>query len=213
MLLPPRTSLAQTDFREQITFYDLPATIRDRKRTVLSIEALEFTKDVKTTDPTVLGSGFLTIFAGSHYAITNQHVINSVANNQRLLVGVNLKAGKVFIVCTVAAHDTPGDIAVLTLSDTIFSKSQVPKDSIAIDQSAAGTSIFADSTHFDEGKGVLLIGFPLGLGSQSFGNQPVSRTGTIAQSLNADGFFLIDGIASHGNSGSPVFDVQGGRFC
>ena len=58
----------------------------------------------------------------------------------------------------------------------------------------------------------MTIGFPLRIGSELAHNLPVVRKGIIAQGLSADGHFLIDGIASHGNSGSPVFDLNNAKF-
>jgi hypothetical protein len=50
-------------------------------------------------------------------------------------------------------------------------------------------------------------GYPLALGVEDDKNHPVIRLGMIAQ-FTGKNFFLIDGIASHGNSGSPVFALN-----
>jgi len=34
----------------------------------------------------------------------------------------------------------------------------------------------------------------------------------IAQKVNEKSIFIIDGMASHGNSGSPVFDISYKKF-
>jgi len=46
----------------------------------------------------------------------------------------------------------------------------------------------------------------------TIGNFPVSRFGMIAQKVNEKSIFIIDGMASHGNSGSPVFDISYKKF-
>jgi hypothetical protein len=57
-----------------------------------------------------------------------------------------------------------------------------------------------------------MIGYPLGLGAHAISNFPISRSGIIAQIIPNNPFFLIDGITSHGNSGSPVFTVYEGSY-
>jgi S1-C subfamily serine protease len=69
----------------------------------------------------------------------------------------------------------------------------------------------ADST-IAEGEGVLIIGFPLGLGADSSYDHPVSRLGMVAQGIYDQPSFLVDGMASHGNSGSPVFLCRNGAL-
>ena len=49
----------------------------------------------------------------------------------------------------------------------------------------------------------------LGVGNTS---SPLVRFGHIAQIIDDQKTFLIDGFASHGNSGSPVFTVRDGKF-
>jgi hypothetical protein len=85
-------------------------------------------------------------------------------------------------------------------------------DSLSLDQAANGISVFADGSSFSEGVSVITIGFPLGIGSKMTHNLPIVRKGIVGQGLTADGHFLVDGIASHGNSGSPVFDLTDGKL-
>jgi hypothetical protein len=58
-----------------------------------------------------------------------------------------------------------------------------------------------------EGRGVLIPGYPLALGIEDDQNHPVVRFGIVAQFTGKD-HFLLDGVASHGNSGSPVFALK-----
>ena len=204
--------LAQNDFRSGITYNELPSLIQDRKRTVLSIEALRYGDEIDKVNPIPLGSGFLTIISGKQYAVTNYHVANSLERNQRILVGVNLKQGKLFIVASIIAVDSIGDIAILGLTDSWLSKTTIPSGDIHLDQASIGVSTYSDTTEFQQGQGVVLLGFPLAIGSESFHNQPIARIGIIALATDPSSEFLIDGIASHGNSGSPVFDATGGKL-
>ena len=58
-----------------------------------------------------------------------------------------------------------------------------------------------------EGRGVIIAGFPLGLGVETDKKYPVIRRGIVAQYTGQE-TFLIDGVADHGNSGSPVVAVK-----
>ena len=64
--------------------------------------------------------------------------------------------------------------------------------------------MFDDDGSLVEGRGVMIPGYPLALGVEDDKNHPVIRLGMIAQ-FTGKSYFLIDGVASHGNSGSPVF--------
>jgi hypothetical protein len=54
---------------------------------------------------------------------------------------------------------------------------------------------------------VIVPGYPLSLGIEDGRNNPVVRLGIIAQFTEKD-YFLVDGVASPGNSGSPVFALN-----
>jgi hypothetical protein len=69
--------------------------------------------------------------------------------------------------------------------------------------------MFDDGSSIVEGRGVIIPGYPLALGLENDKNQPVIRIGIVAQFTGRD-YFLVDGIASHGNSGSPVFAIRPG---
>ena len=43
------------------------------------------------------------------------------------------------------------------------------------------------------------------LGTEKFKNYPITRKGIIAQTISNENEFIMDGFASHGNSGSPVY--------
>ena len=53
---------------------------------------------------------------------------------------------------------------------------------------------------------MLITGYPLALGTEDDRNHPIVRFGMIAQNPGTS-VFLIDGTASHGNSGSPVITL------
>jgi len=70
--------------------------------------------------------------------------------------------------------------------------------------------LYDDGSSLVEGRSVLIPGYPLALGIENDENHPVIRFGFVAQ-YTGKAFFLLDGIASHGNSGSPVFSLKQGN--
>ena len=100
----------------------------------------------------------------------------------------------------------------MSYSDNFFPLTTLDTSQMHLDQASNGISMFADSTSFSEGTSIITIGFPLGIGSDITHNLPIVRRGIVAQGLNADNHFLVDGIASHGNSGSPVFNLDDAKL-
>jgi hypothetical protein len=81
---------------------------------------------------------------------------------------------------------------------------------LSVDQGFLG-----EGSQIVEGRGVVMVGYPLQQGveltvAEGFSistNVPIVRFGLVARRV-FNGRFLIDGTASPGNSGSPVYDVQ-----
>lgn len=191
----------------------LPELIQDRKKASISIETIRTQDNIMKVEPRKLGSGFLALKHNIIYAVTNFHVVKNLNTDDELLVGVNLKQGKVYNLAKIISFSADRDVAVLALEDSILrrpTEGPIDTSQLRANQLSVGVSTFADSSDFREGTEVVVIGFPLGLGTYISGNNPVSRRGMIAQSLRPDGTFLIDGVASHGNSGSPVFSAEDG---
>jgi len=183
--------------------------IKEVKRSSVSIEKIHAKEDIKKhPKPALLGSGFLTRKEGVNYAVTNNHVIRDLINEEILLVGINHERGKIFYRANVIKKDTIRDVAILSLSSVYFVTSDIDTNNFNVNYVSTQTSLFADTNQIQEGMSVLIIGYPLGIGRELIGNRPVSRVGIVAQSVTENGTFLIDGIASHGNSGSPVFSTQ-----
>jgi S1-C subfamily serine protease len=190
---------------EAMIFNDLPEKIKDLKRTSLSIES----SDMNFKKFNTIGSGFLVIKNDIHYAISNFHVTKNLTKNQILLIGMNLDQKKQYAVIDTTYTDEKHDIIVMKLGSTFSLKNNIKVDSTLFEPSAVGISMFETNDNIVEGTGIILIGYPLGLGTDLVGNQPISRIGIIAQKPNENtNTFFIDGIASHGNSGSPVFNAQ-----
>jgi S1-C subfamily serine protease len=141
---------------------------------------------------TVLGSGFVTLFQGSTYVITNFHVVDGVTN-----MTVTFSDGDSYRASAVGT-DPYSDLAVVSV--------QAPSSEfspIAIDPSS-GVVV---------GDPVYVIGNPYGLsGSMTFGI--VSQLGRTIQESTA-GRFSISGVIQFsapinpGNSGGPLLDEAG----
>lgn len=195
-----------------ITFFSLPEKIKELRKSVLSIECIGLNQDIKKTPPRKLGSGFYARKSGVNYTITNYHIARQVGKDQGILVGFNSTQGKICFLATVAKFDSAKDIAVLAFTEYFQSTSHIDTAKGKLEQAALGISMFGDSLDTIEGTGTIIIGFPLGLGTEFVSNLPVSRIGIVAQAIRANGTFLLDATASHGNSGSPVFNLQSGKL-
>jgi hypothetical protein len=134
--------------------------------------------------------------------------VSKVAGKERLLIGVNGAEGKVLFRATTIRFDSAWDLALLwpTVSrDTGVSGNTVSQGPLAL-------SGFAGDSDVREGIGLTILGFPLGLGAGRASNYPITRIGVIAQVIPGEPTFLINGVVSHGNSGSPVFASYSGNF-
>jgi S1-C subfamily serine protease len=185
---------------------DIKLRISELKRSSLSIE-LFYNGKIK-----VIGSGFLVLKNRKHYAVTNYHVVEDylIGKDSVLVIGINAEKKKQYALIENEKYfDKKNDIAVMKIERLVIMKDNKVVDSTLLDPLALGVSVFEENRNIEEGLGVLMIGYPLNIGSELTGNRPVSRIGIVAQSVNEESnTFFIDGMSSHGNSGSPVFNIQ-----
>ncbi len=161
------------------------------------------TNGAETTDFTPLGSGFFTTsLDGTLLGITCDHIVKA-AKEKDLFLGMNTQAGFRRLACIVDYRDPRNDVAILR-------PQKKPTESVKPLNLYVGQNMFAGEDAISEGLGVLIIGYPLGLGTVQSQNRPVVRFGMIAQNSDANSF-LIDGMANHGNSGSPVIALMPNR--
>jgi hypothetical protein len=148
-----------------------------------------------------IGSGFFvggtqttrTVVVG----VTCQHVVEMATRlNKEMYTGINTENGFHRSRCRVLYVNAANDIAVLFPVHGAGENREVENLPIPLE-------IFDDGSSLVEGKGVLITGYPLSLGTEDDRNHPIVRFGMIAQNAGRS-VFLIDGTASHGNSGSPV---------
>jgi len=139
---------------------------------------------VTSSEDDLVGSGFIVDPSG--YIVTNRHVvINAFSITVTLSDGTRLAA-------KVIGHPPGIDIALLKVD----AKRPLP------------TVAFADSDAVHIGDKVLAIGNPLGFGE--------TVTAGIVSALNRntgespfDNFIQTDAAINHGNSGGPLFNLQG----
>nr|WP_208402992.1 Do family serine endopeptidase [Sphingomonas japonica] len=135
-----------------------------------------------------LGSGF--IISEDGYVVTNNHVISPGARNATVeSVTVTLSDGKEYV-AKVVGRDEESDLAVL----------KIDGDNLPFVR-------FGDSKQARVGDWVVAIGNPFGLGG--------TVTAGIISALNRvaagpyDRFIQTDASINQGNSGGPMFDMQG----
>jgi hypothetical protein len=158
-----------------------------------------------SNDWQTLGSGFFV--SGTQttrtavIGVTCHHVVETAAKlNKPLYAGINTETGFHRSRCRLLYVDQANDIAVLNPVHGAGENNEVENLPIPLE-------IFDDGSSLVEGKGVLIAGYPLALGTEEDRNHPIIRFGMIAQNAGSS-VFLIDGTASHGNSGSPVVTLS-----
>jgi serine protease Do len=131
-----------------------------------------------------LGSGFIIDPTG--YVVTNNHVIEGADEvSVTLQDGTSLKA-------TVVGRDESGDLALLKV------KSDKPLPTVG----------FGDSSASRVGDWVLAIGNPFGLGGTVTAGIVSARGRDIHQG-QYDDFIQTDAAINRGNSGGPLFNMDG----
>jgi S1-C subfamily serine protease len=168
----------------------------------------------------ILGTGFLTKTpSNTVWIITNAHVVkryfeivgSSLAFTENF-VGQAVKGrfdiylGTKIVNLYIAKYDKNIDVAIL------YTLKEKPNEIWPFVNQPGNYDIFCSSNDIVEGKEIVFIGYPLGLGKE-YTNRPISKMGMIAQNSNEENdFFLIDAICNPGYSGAPVFGIKEGRL-
>ena len=157
--------------------------IPDRRSVEKIFAYLERRKESETKIWT--GSGFS---ISDNLIVTNYHVINKSAS----VYVTNETIGDT-IPATVIALDERKDIAILSVGDRVLAK---PKYSIKTEPQKTGTNVF-------------VLGYPL---TSTMGNEVKATSGIISSQSGYKGdetLYQISAPIQPGNSGGPVFDLNG----
>lgn len=159
----------------------LPALVRRVKPQVVAIATYDAQGEALMT-----GSGF---FVRPGQVVTNLHVVRGAQRSEiKTLDG----KGKVFPVAGTLAVDEEGDLALLSV--------EMPPEAPGRTRASELASVLPD-----EGEQILVIGNPLKLeGSVTDG-----IVSAVREVPNVGKIIQITAPISHGNSGSPVFNMKG----
>ena len=131
-----------------------------------------------------LGSGF--VISADGYIITNNHVIEKADT-----IEITFSDGRT-LDATIVGRDRDSDIAVLKVA------SRTPLPFVDL----------ADSDSAEVGDWVIAIGNPLGFGG-SVSAGIISATGRDLNTGRSDNFIQTDAAINQGNSGGPLFNLNG----
>lgn len=190
-------------YAEAVPFLGMEESAKELKKAVCAVQvAGNQTNGDKKDDWVSFGTGFLVLGErNSVLAVTCKHVIEAaLKDNKQPFIGLDTETGYRRFPCKVAFIDPAHDIAILA-------PQRSHKEDVKLQSKVFGKDLFDDASSLVEGRGVLIPGYPLSLGVEDDENYPVVRFGIVAQFTGKD-YFLLDGVASHGNSGSPVFALK-----
>jgi len=136
-----------------------------------------------------LGSGF--IVSPDGYIVTNAHVITAAAKGKIESITVTLFNRKEYV-AKVIGSDTASDLAVLKVDATNLPYVK-----------------FGDSTKARVGDWVIAIGEPFGLGGTVTAGIVSALNRVTGQGGAYDRFIQTDAAINKGNSGGPMFDLNG----
>jgi S1-C subfamily serine protease len=180
-LLLASVSLLLCLFTPILSQESLPDLVRRVKPAVVAITTYDAQGEALMT-----GSGF---FLRAGQVVTNLHVIRGA---QRCEIKTLDGKGKVFPVAGLLAVDEEGDLALLDV--------EMPLDSSWRPRASELAQVLPD-----EGEQILVIGNPLKLeGSVTDG-----IVSAVREVPNVGKIIQITAPISHGNSGSPVFNMKG----
>jgi len=194
---------------EDIPFFQLEDKVADLKQTCVEIKVPPINSN---STKWAFGTGFLVVRPKILFVVTCNHCTMTADSVERdtVIVSLNIEGGKrEDVMGVVFARSRGKDAAVLAIKD--------PKGKPTVKMFGLSRFDTADTknTELRDGAGVVIIGFPLNIGSQEAGKAsllPVTRIGIVAYHSPNNIDFLIDGFANPGNSGSPVISARSGNL-
>jgi len=215
------TILYALDTVKDNTFFGLKKYTQELKKNVFALQAEgDLTNKDENDDYIVLGSGFLIQKNNFVIGITCKHLVlknvkieegkikmqdGKIVLKRPIYIGLDTEDGYRRFKAEVFHIDGQYDFAMLLpIKDN-------PEDQIKLKNLVLNDSYLGSNDLIVEGKGILIIGYPLGLGVEYNKNSPIVNFGIISQYKKQENF-LIDITVNSGNSGSPVFSLEDGKF-
>ena len=195
------------DFPQDFAFVGLEKMAKDIKKSVFAVQIEGNLKsESKDDDYISLGTGFLLLKNNIVVGISCKHVVQpAIISKKPILIGLNTGKGFERFKCRVAFSDEKNDIVIL-IPQKPTSPMEIELKNLVLD-----SKYLAKGEEIAEGRGIIIPGYPLGLGTKHDENYPIIKFGIVAQYTGGD-HFLVDGVANPGNSGSPVFDLRVAKF-
>ena len=186
-------------YADHVPFLSLEQHGQMVKTTVFAVQT---PKDATRTSWVSLGTGFFFRTTNNVVlGITCKHVVLPLVKQKKpLFIGIDTAKGYRRFPCNILHINPKHDVAVVAPQKS-------SNENIEIRNITLGDELFGDAEDLVEGRGILMPGYPLALGTEDDKNHPVLRHGIVAQHTGKN-HFLIDGVASHGNSGSPVYTLK-----
>lgn len=214
LLLLASFLLVGWSFPDDFTFVGLEKYAQELKKNVFSVQIEGDLQNAdKADDYKIVGSGFLITKNNFIIGITCKHVVSKffkMENGKFLYIKnifIGLDTNEGFRRFSVDVGYVSGDNDFCLL----LPKKERPEEKVILQNLVLNDGYLGNPDLIIEGKGVLIIGYPLGLGVEYDQNFPVSRIGIIAQYTKRN-YFLIDAVANLGNSGSPVYSLRDGKI-
>lgn len=205
-LIYPTLSYSWT-FPDDFSFVGLEKMAKDIKKSVFSVQTEGNLQNEKEEDDYIsLGTGFLLLKNNIVIGVTCDHVIRpAITKKKPILIGLDTGKGFQRFTCKIAFDDENQDLAIL------IPQKPSPLAEVELKNLVLNDKYLAKEEEIIEGRGIIIPGYPLGLGLEHDENHPIIKFGIVAQYAGGD-HFLVDGVANPGNSGSPVFDLRVAKF-
>lgn len=170
-----------------------------------------------------LGSGVLLLLENENdtaksfvTVLTDLHLFEKLNLQNQILIGFNSdNSSKNYFLGKIQKIDPQKDLCLIIVVDVLNEKlKRATLSAQYVLKSMKFLKIidFAPDSSIEIGKEVFSLGYPLAIGASSQNYKPLYRAAHIAQKNIYGSGFVLDGIGSFGNSGSPIYDKETGKF-
>jgi S1-C subfamily serine protease len=190
-----------------ITFIGLEGLAAEAKKPVFLLESAGRMEDGgQPGKVSRLGTGFLVSVDRTVVGVTCEHLVRGASEAGReISIAIATEKGPRRVRVSVLATDEERDLALLSVAQA--EKAERP----LLAARALPLSRLGGRGSIAEGRGVVVPGYPLGIRVAYDEDHPVMQFGIVAQ-FTGGSSLLVDGVASPGSCGSPVFEVWDGKL-